>query len=259
MAAGFQLLQISDPHWPAAPARGCRGVDSRAQLRALLESIRSRSPAPDHLVLSGDNVHDGVEADYRQLMAVLDESPCDWSWIPGNHDDAALMRRLAPERGRAPEVPGWHSAWLDTSAAPDNRGGGSLTSASLEAVRQAAAQSRPVLLVMHHNPLPVESPWQDPIGLGNAADFWEAARGLPEGSLVLCGHVHQVWEWQHQGCHVLSCPSSAVQFRPRTAAPVIEREGPAAWPGFRWLELDAEGGWRTGVERLPVLVEEPES
>ena len=245
----YRIIQISDLHLPAVAGASYRGIDVEAQLQRVLAVIASRG-ASDHLLLTGDNIHGGDEAAYVRLMAVLDRVGIPWSWIPGNHDDGALMARVRPLPTQRCQPPGWQCLLLDSTATPDGKGAGSLSQHSLAQLAAAVASRIPALVVMHHNPLPTHSRWQDAIMLQNRDSFWALVGDLAPGSVVLYGHLHQVWDMTWRGVRVLSCPSTAVQFKPSLDHLALETHGAAALPGFRWLELWPDGRLRCGIERV---------
>ena len=63
---------------------------------------------------------------------------------------------------------------------------------------------------------------------------------------ILWGHVHQQIDSQWQGIPLLATPSSCVQFAPG----VIEFKVDDLPPGYRWLDLHADGTIETGVSRV---------
>ena len=77
--------------------------------------------------------------------------------------------------------------------------------------------------------------------LGNAEQFWQLLGRYPVPVTVLFGHVHQVWDVTRQSVRLLSCPSTAVQFVRGQQTLLIETEGAAALPGYRWLRLCPAG------------------
>jgi len=249
MNTPWRLVQISDLHLPAVAGEGYRGVDGEAQLARVLARILAQGRC-DALLLSGDNVHHGDAAAYRRLVARLEATALPWDWIPGNHDDPRLMAAL--RSWSAPKVvpPGWQLLLLDSTDNADGYGAGSLTFESLSRLAAAATDPRPALVVLHHNPFATGSRWQDAIRLQNEERFWRLAADLAAGSLVLCGHLHQAWDLARDGVRLLSCPSTAVQFRPGTERLQLQTRGAQALPGYRWLELFDDGQVRTGVERV---------
>jgi Icc protein len=215
----------------------------------VLDHIARHHADIDALLVTGDMVQSGGVATYRRLADYLDGLGLPWYWIPGNHDQPEALREAWGERPRTLTLAGWRILLLDSTADPDGRGGGSLAAEELARLR-ALEGDDPVLLVLHHNPIPVGSPWQDAIGLGNAGDFLRALAAIEAPVTVLFGHTHQAWDRVEQGVRLLGCPSTAVQFRKGTREPAVESTPPLSRPGYRWLELFDTGQVQSVLERI---------
>jgi Icc protein len=156
------------------------------------------------------------------------------------------QRRLAFDAGR------WRVVLLDSTDLPDGKGGGSLSTCEMKRLEAELTNhgDRLFLIVLHHQPMPVGSDWQDEIGLGNASAFWQMLERYPQQKCLLFGHLHQEWQLNQGQNRLLGCPSTAVQFRKGCAAFELETQGIEAHPGYRWLQLFDSGQVITGIERL---------
>ncbi len=110
----------------------------------------------------------------------------------------------------------------------------------------ASFGERPVLVCLHHPPLPVGSAWLDGVGLRNASEFLAVIERHPTVRVVLGGHVHQSFEQVHRGVLVLATPSTCAQFTPLTERCVMDLKP----PGYRWLTLLPDGTVQTEVRWL---------
>lgn len=255
MPAPVYLAQITDCHLQNNPAQRYRERDVERCFEQVLSDLQHRYPKTQHLLLTGDLVHQGGAAGYHRLLSTLQRVAVPCHWIPGNHDDGALMQRLGgPLNKRSFTARGWGIILLDSTAHPDGRGSGSLGEDELLFLQQqlSAFQKRHCLVVLHHNPLPVQSAWQDAIGLGNADAFWAVAEGHPQLRGVLCGHVHQAWDIERRGVRVLSCPASSVQFKKCATSLTLEDDPELALPAYRVLALQADGQIETHIQRVAV-------
>ena len=108
-----------------------------------------------------------------------------------------------------------------------------------DAVAQAEASGRPLLMAIHHPSLPVGSKWLNEIGVKNAAETLEALTVLEEQAVVVSAQVQQ-------GLQCLTSPSTCVQTAPVSA----EFQLDALAPGCRELALYADGSWETAVRRM---------
>jgi Icc protein len=105
---------------------------------------------------------------------------------------------------------------------------------------------QPVLLALHHPPIPTGSRWMDEISLINQTEFRHLLSKFSHVRAVIFGHAHQEMDETRDGIRWLCCPSTNVQFLPRTESAYSDTR----LPGYRWLRLHHDGRMETGVERL---------
>lgn len=237
----FTLLQLSDSHLSADPAASYRGQNADANLLRLLPACRLL--APDGLVLSGDVAEDASTEAYERAGRMLDGLAPRTAWIPGNHDDRAVMEpifdRLGYQAGPVLEWGGWQIVLLD-SAVP-NRPEGHLDDSRLAPLDELAPE-RPALVFVHHQPLSVGSPWIDKYPLTEPARLW-ARLNATTVKIVAFGHVHQAFSGEQDGIPCRSAPSTVANGQPGTARFTYDPTGPKA----RWYRLWPDGRWRSGI------------
>lgn len=257
-----KLVQISDLHLQSEPFALKRERCHEQQLLEVLEHIRSHHDDADGLLVSGDLVDQGDARAYQRLIDYLNQQARPWYWIPGNHDDAALMQQLRPRQPNLISAGDWRLQLLDSSTEPDNRGSGALSRASIELLQQQQRDPRPQLLLVHHPPIDIGCDWLDQIKMSNADEFWSAIRDYRQPSLVLCGHIHQQLDLLADGVRLLGCPSTSVQFTDGSVPEHHEQLPPRSLCGYRWLQLPPLSALdqrnpnisriKTGVERVNV-------
>jgi Icc protein len=239
----LRLLHFTDLHLSGDETALLRGLRPMATLRQTLAQAMSRSQAngwrPDAIVVTGDIVHDdprGYEL-FRREFAPLGLPIC---CIPGNHDDAAALSQALDHppfiTHGAFDLRGWRLVLLDTSVA--GQAGGHLPPAQLQLLEQSlATATTPVLVCLHHHPVPIMSDWLDHIGLDNAADFFRIIDAHRAVRGIVWGHVHQQYDGLRRGVRLLATPSTCAQFMPHSDAFAIDPRPPA----FRTLELSPDG------------------
>ena len=90
----FRLVQMTDLHLLADPQALYRGKATRT---SFLEALKLACHLkPDLLLLTGDLAEDEQPATYQWLYQQLEASGLTWQWLPGNHDQPALMNELKP-------------------------------------------------------------------------------------------------------------------------------------------------------------------
>ncbi len=241
MPKPFTLLQLSDCHLSADPAAAYRGQNADANLARLLPACRLL--APDGVVLSGDIAEDGSSQAYERAAALIDGLAPRTAWIPGNHDERSVMAEVfwavGFEAGPTLEWGGWQIVLLD-SAVP-HRPEGRLDEARLAPLARLD-EERPALVFVHHQPVPVDSPWIDKYPLVEPEQLW-ARLNSDFVRCVAFGHVHQTFSGENNGIACLSAPSTVANSQPGMARFTHDPTGPKA----RWFRLRPDGRWLSGI------------
>ncbi|RME70111.1 MAG: 3',5'-cyclic-AMP phosphodiesterase [Planctomycetota bacterium] len=247
-----RLLQITDMHLVADRAGRVRGVCGHESLGAVLAAARSRAHVwpPDAVLATGDLSDDGSAASYRHFRERVAGLEAPVYWIPGNHDDRAVMDEVLPGGNvmaeRSLRLGAWQIVLLDSQLPGEVRGRlGVRELARLDA--ELGGSDRPhALVVLHHNPCDIGSRWFAPLGIEDEAAFWEGIERHERVRAVLFGHIHQDFERVRGGVRLLASPSTSAQFAPGTDTLVIDDRP----PGWRWLVLHPDGRVESWVERL---------
>lgn len=220
------IAQFSDLHLTAEGRRNSDGIDTAAGLSRCIAHLAALDVAPDLLVLSGDLVDAGTAPEYRRLRDMLDAVRIPVCLMPGNHDRRAPLRQAFSDHaclgdsGRMHyhrDVRGLCVIALDSVI--EGRDGGDLDDAQLDwldgLLRNAPGQ--PVLLFMHHPPVPTGFSRMDRIAVEHASAerLGQIIARYRQVLAVLCGHVHRSVQALWQGKPVSVCPSTAFQARLR--------------------------------------------
>ena len=245
-----RLLQISDPHIFADPEGDLLGQRTRLTLEWVLDLATPHLDLADRVLLTGDLSQDASPASYRYLAGRCARLGLPCHAIPGNHDVPAEMARSLVggpiDMPRRVDCGPWNLALLDSHLSGSE--GGHLAAKQL-GILEAALAARPqapALVVLHHQPLPLGSPWLDEMTLDNPDDFFAIIDRHPQVRAIVFGHVHQEYVGERRGVALLSAPSTCIQFLPGSLDFALD----PATPGFRWLELHPDGRLATGVERI---------
>jgi len=236
--AAHRLVQVSDCHLAADPATPYRGRSADDGLAALAPAVRAF--APDRIVLSGDLSEDASPESYARIVQWSNAFGCPVAWIPGNHDDRAVMAPIFDsagfDAGPRIEAGGWQLALLDSAVV--DQPSGTLDDRRL-APLERLTPDRPAGVFVHHQPLPVGATWIDKVPLD---DPDRLLGRLPANvAFVAFGHVHQRFRRWRDGIDFLACPSTAANSLPATARFTPGETTPLA----RWFVLE-DSGFRTG-------------
>jgi 3',5'-cyclic-AMP phosphodiesterase len=222
----LRFLQISDTHVAARPDFVNHGHAPGPNLGNLVDAINALRFPIDFVLHTGDVVEDRSEAAYRHARRVLSRLRLPIYYVAGNHDDADLLQNVMLDRGPVGRrfdytvsVGGVRVAVLDSRGPNDPSG--TLTDAQLAGLRALCSSSDgPLVIAIHHPPLPLDSPWLDegwgePAGgsanmlLDRGPEFLDAiapARDRIRG--VFFGHIHRSCQLVHRGILFASAPSA---------------------------------------------------
>ena len=246
----MRLIQITDPHLGPLTSESLLGLNTDESLKDVLQLIAAEQAAFNYLVCTGDIASEGQDAAYLRYIDIVSQYfTVPLAWIPGNHDSAKIMarlnHRLLPE-ARLIDVDHWRVILLDSSV-PDEVYG-NLDEAELSYLDEALASSggRHVMVMMHHQPVPVGSDWIDEYVLRNADAFFAIIDQYPQVKALVWGHVHQEFSGQRNHIQLFATPSTCVQFRPQSSEFTVDD----VMPGYRWFDLHDDGRIETGVSRV---------
>lgn len=250
----IRVAQVTDTHLMKDREAQLRGVPTWHSLKAVLAEVAQTQP--DLVLLTGDLADLGEPEAYQHLMDLVTPLQIPTYWIPGNHDDPALMSQWFEDPSgyvrstKSFEVGGWRLILLDSVVAGASHG--QLSEAALQELDQvlAADPERPTLVALHHNPMPIGSPLMDGMGLKNADAFFERIDAAPQVRLILFGHIHWEFHTRRGSVDIYGTPSSCKQLSPTGEFQSADQQ----LPGFRLLELDPEGDHRTQIRRAQFLV-----
>ena len=226
------------------------GVDTERSLRDALNAALTEALRPDLALLTGDLVQDTTPETYDRLAEILAPLPCPAYCLPGNHDDPRLMAERLGSAGihtrDCIEAGGWRILCLNSTIFRSP--GGRLADAELETLQRRLTEDSetPVLIALHHHPIPSNSAWMDTMQLENAEAFFAALERHPCVRGVVFGHVHQAMDTTFNGLRMLGTPSTCFQFKPLQTEFSLD----AVPAGYRWIELGDGGYINSWVVRL---------
>ena len=265
--SSLYVVQLTDSHLFSRSQKELLGVNTDVSFQAVLKAVVSLDPKPDLVMVTGDLSQDGSAASYQRCRELLSSLDLDTYWLPGNHDDNAVMVAELGEMASAgrtfssnkifadkifadkviAKTP-WRIVLLDSSI--DGEVGGYLAEEELqrlEAELELATQNQQyAAIALHHPPFLMQSRWLDTSTLANPEQLLERLDRFDCVRVVLFGHVHQEWEQVRNGVTYMACPSTCVQFQPRSDSFALETIA----PGYRQLWLHPDGSIETLVTRV---------
>ncbi len=247
----LHLVQVTDTHLNRVEGGTLLGLDTDFSLRQVIDLVRREREQVDLVLGTGDISDHGHEDAYRRAQAYFGEFALPVLWLVGNHDHAETMAGVLGEQGeleRIAESGSWQIVMLNSQI--PGAAGGNLGAAELQwlETRLADAQARGLhsLVCLHHQPVPMGSPWIDQQMVRDRDEFFSIVDRFECVRGVLWGHVHQRFDQQRGGVQLMSTPSSCIQFAPGSEDFKVDNQA----PGYRWLDLHADGRIDTGVSRV---------
>ena len=244
----MRIAQLSDLHFSDSPdfMKGC--IRSDAALDAALAAIEALDPKPDLLLITGDLTESGSIEEYNGLRARFERFTLPILLVPGNHDNAKIMRNIL-----SPYVPAresGHCAYvidtypltligLDTTW-PGHIPGrlGATQLAWLERILSERT-GRPILIGMHHPPVVTGLDAMDSYRLFDGVDAFAGLLEQYGQSVVgiLCGHVHRNVHTRFAGVPTYICPAPVHQiaFDLRPGVPPVCCFEPPQYALHLWL------------------------
>ncbi len=257
--ARARILQITDTHLFAGKNETLLGVNTWASFDAVLQAISACQEPYDLIVATGDLAQDHTVEAYQHFAEGIARLPAPCVWLPGNHDFQPTMFSTLAESQIADEkhvLVGdcWQVVLLDSQVFGVPYG--ELSDYQLEWLEKtlAIAPERHTLVLLHHHPLPSGCTWLDQHSLRNSHMLEAVLKRYPLATTLLCGHIHQDLDLEWNGRRLLATPSTCVQFKPHCTSFTIDSEA----PGWRWLDLHADGSVETQVGRLQTRAFSPD-
>jgi 3',5'-cyclic-AMP phosphodiesterase len=246
----LRLVQVTDCHILENAADSLRGMNTRSSFEAVCRAIQRDQNALDLLLATGDLSQDASPASYQYLAEHFDSMRLPLFWLPGNHDDPALMREwlrgemIFPAKQIA--IGNWNILLLDSTIAGESSG--HLAPAQIDFLQTTLAAERQahVLVCLHHQALPAGSEWIDQLGLQPAEQLADIVKKHANVRAVLWGHVHQSLDQRRDGIDWMSTPSTCMQFKPGSKTFALDTLA----PGYREIELHANGRVVSSVRRI---------
>ncbi|MEZ8101389.1 3',5'-cyclic-AMP phosphodiesterase [Vibrio bivalvicida] len=248
----IKLLQITDTHLFEPADGSLLSVNTLDSFHAVVSAIIEENQPFDSIISTGDISQDHTAESYQRFEQGITPLEKTCFWLPGNHDFKPSMTSVLPST-QIKQIDHvllgeqWQMVLLDSQVVgvPHGR----LSDHQLALLEEKLTQypERHTLVLLHHHPLLVGSRWLDQHALKDANHFWDVVEKHQNVKAVLCGHVHQDMNVLYNGVRVMATPSTCVQFKPNSDDFALDTLS----PGWRELELHADGQLTTQVKRLP--------
>lgn len=213
------IAHLSDPHLRPKGHLYQGLIDSNAMFDRAIKTLAALRPNPDIVIIGGDLVDEGTEAEYESVRHALKKIRQPVFAIPGNHDEREGFRRCFQGSGYIASsgplhfdtgaqwpvrvigfdvtVPGRHHGDIDDEAFEWLRG------------RLTAHADRPTVLLMHQPPADSGIPCIDAYKCLCGERLAALLCQYRNVERVLCGHIHRFMQTRFGGTLLMTAPSTA--------------------------------------------------
>lgn len=246
----IRMVQITDTHLFEDTSKRLLGLNTQDSFEAVLKTVAKEAPQRDLILLTGDLAQDYLAGTYKRLAKQISTLHTRTYWTTGNHDNLETLRESLKgpmiNDAKSIVIKNWHLILLDTLIPGEVPGMLSKTELNFLETSLKKHPQHHTLIGFHHQPLPTGSRWLDNLGLLNAPEFFEIIDRYKQVRCVLYGHIHQTFTGQRNDISYLATPSTCIQFKQHSDDFALD----IVPPGFRWLELTANGAVRSDVMRV---------
>lgn len=264
----FSFIQITDHHLleseTALRDGFCPGHAFRMVMRHISQNVAEKV---DFIISTGDLVEPETDANYQGAMKLLGINSSaalpgpqhinieglnnfPMYFLPGNHDERALMTKYLFSESKAPKLynfvfehKGVQFVFMDWG--PESKA--HLFPETKDFLAKALQSELPSVLVMHQHVKKIGSRWLDNFLADNLSEFWDVVLPNKEKVLgILCGHVHITYEDEYGGVPIYGLRSTAYPFA-KTDDPVVI----LAPPHYRYVHIH-DGVLTTRVYKVPL-------
>lgn len=253
MKQPIRILQLTDLHLFKSKETAMLDFNSYNSLQQVMHLVNTsiQKQTPNLISLTGDISQDYSRESYEIAQQVFKDMPCPLVVTMGNHDKLATFTEFFtnPENNANKIIYLGNWVILFINSHWPNHIGGKLAENELNFLNNAitSAANKNVIIFMHHHALPVKSAWIDKIAVSNASDFLDVIDKHQNIKAVICGHVHQNTFTRRNNVQYFSSPSTSWQFSVKSPSFKLD----TLMPGFRWLDLYADGSLNTEIIRIP--------
>ncbi|MEO8358005.1 MAG: metallophosphoesterase [Chloroflexota bacterium] len=254
--SNFSFVQITDHHLPESESELRQGFSPAYALRRVMKHIAEHvAQKADFIISTGDLVEPCTDAAYQSALTLLGiDSPTSFPgpqkvnmeglqdypmyFLPGNHDDRALMTRYLFPDSKAPNWYNFTFVHKDVQFIFMDWGAESKAAflpETKECLAQALQSDLPSVIVCHQHVKRIGSRWLDGFLADDLDQFWNIITqpGVKENVLgILCGHVHITYEEEYAGIPILGLRSTAFPFAKTDDPQVI-----LAPPHYRYIHI----------------------
>lgn len=214
----IRILQLTDLHL-FKKEEFLHGVNTNKNLENLIKNIiNNKNINYDLIFLTGDISQDMTEDSYIFCSKVIAQLEHPVFWIPGNHDDYEKANKTFKNdklfsNNKFLKTKYWDFIFVDTCIEGKDEGYIDQKEISfIDSYIKQSNEEKYICIIMHHHPIPVNTPLIDDVILKNGSEFLEKTRSYPTVKLIISGHVHGDYSISYGQLKIETSPATCFQW-----------------------------------------------
>ncbi len=192
----IKILQLTDLHL-FNKENLLHGCNTNKSFENIISDIKNDININyDLIFLTGDISQDMTDDSYIFCSNILSQLEHPIFWIPGNHDNYKKTKEIFKKNKlfnhrRYLKTKHWDFIFINSCI--EGKDYGYLNENEIKYIDsyiKKCNQEKDICIVMHHHPIPVDTPLIDEVILKNYFEFLEKIKKYPSVKLIMCGHVH---------------------------------------------------------------------
>lgn len=194
---------------------------------AAVRCLNALDPSPDLVIITGDLVDFGKEAEYERARMALAAIRQPVLVLPGNHDEREAFRSAFPDHSYLPSTGPLHFdvddkgpvrvIGLDVTVPGEHHGEASEAVYAWLSARLSEQPERPTLIMMHQPPFDSGIECIDDYNCRGGERLASVLSAHAHVERLLCGHVHRFILARFGGTILLTAPSTTTAIALRLA------------------------------------------
>ncbi|ARG97370.1 metallophosphoesterase [Legionella micdadei] len=234
----LKILQVTDTHLFANHSTLFGAQPNKNFDEVMNFIVKKELQDTDFILLTGDLSQDESPETYQHLLESFIGCKKPVFWLPGNHDNEKIMSEVFSQhflfnRIKFLELKHWNLLFINSKLEGSENGYISFSDLN-DVERNIKESEKNVALIMHHHPIPVNTPLIDQYILNNRDDLWRIISDS-KVKLIITGHVHGDYSLFHHGVKIECSPASAFQLKKGVATLQIENS-----KGYKIHYLDGD-------------------
>lgn len=216
----YTVIQITDTHLFSDKSTELLGYCTHKYLTDTIDHVLKSRTKPNIVLITGDISQDETAQSYKLALEQFERLDCLVYWIHGNHDNEIELKPIfnnSPKLKKLDKlsVPFWDFISINTCRYGTEKGyiEDDEYERFLLKIEETKKKNKKIAVVMHHHPIPVDTPLLDECMLENHDKFLRVAKQNKEIKLIICGHVHGNYRIVHDELVMESCPATCFQWK----------------------------------------------